>query len=343
MRYKTAGVDIDAGDGLVERIKPLAAATKVAGTVGSIGGFGGVFDPKAAGFLDPLLVAATDGVGTKLRIAIETGRHGTVGIDLVAMCTNDLLAQGAKPLFFLDYYAAGKLDQDAAFAVIQGIAEGCRQAGCVLIGGETAEMPGMYAEKDYDLAGFAVGAVERGALLPREARPGDALIGVPSSGVHSNGLSLVRKVIKDGGFSWDGVPDFAADGRTFADVFLTPTIIYERALRPLIDEGRIVAVAHITGGGIDGNLPRVLPDSCGAEIDLSAWTPPPEFGWLARHGDISEEDMRVTFNCGLGLILAVRQEHEEAVLSRIGGAKRIGKIVPRREEASVSCLGRLFA
>jgi len=329
MRYKDAGVDVAAGDDLVERIKPMAKATAVPGVIGGIGGFAGLFDLKAAGFSDPVLVACTDGVGTKLKIAIDTGLHDGVGIDLVAMCVNDLLAQGAKPLFFLDYYATGKLDVEAARAVLAGIAEGCAQAGCALLGGETAEMPGMYKDGDYDLAGFSVGAVERGAALPAGVKHGDALIALPSSGVHSNGFSLVRKIVEKSGLSWRDAAPFD-ETRTLAQVFLTPTVIYERALRPLIEAKIMAAMAHITGGGITGNLPRVLPEDTGAEIDLGAITPPKEFSWLAAQGEVDERDMLATFNCGVGAIIAVDESNADEALRMLGGAAyRIGRVTAR--------------
>ncbi|MET0155842.1 MAG: phosphoribosylformylglycinamidine cyclo-ligase [Rickettsiales bacterium] len=340
MHYKDAGVDVAAGDALVERIKPLAKAREVAGVVGGIGGFGGLFDTKAAGFVDPILVACTDGVGTKLKIAIDTGMHGGVGVDLVAMCVNDLLAQGAKPLFFLDYYATGKLDVAAAESVIAGVAEGCKQAGCALLGGETAEMPGMYRAGDYDLAGFAVGAVERGAVLPAGVQEGDALIAMPSSGVHSNGFSLVRKIVADAGLRWQDAAPFDPS-RTLADVFLTPTLIYERALRPLIDKKLVKAMAHITGGGITGNLPRVFPHGLAAEVDLGAISPHTEFSWLAKQGGVSDTEMLATFNCGVGAVLVVEEGNVEDALRLLGeGAARVGRVVAK-DKGDVAYNGRL--
>ena len=265
LTYREAGVDIDAGDALVEAIKPLARATRRAGVLGGLGGFGALFDPKAAGFRDPILVSSTDGVGTKLRIAIETGLHATVGIDLVAMCVNDLIVQGAEPLFFLDYFATGRLDVAQAAAVIGGIAEGCRQAGCALVGGETAEMPGMYGGDDYDLAGFAVGAAERGTLLPRDVQPGDAILGLASSGVHSNAFSLVRRIVAASGLLWTAPARYAPD-LSLGEALMTPTRIYVRSVLALHRAGLLKAAAHITGGGLPGNVPRVLPDGMVAAL-----------------------------------------------------------------------------
>ena len=301
--YRDAGVNIEAGDALVERLKPLAQATSRAGVMGGLGGFGALFDLKAAGFADPVLVASTDGVGTKLKLAIDTGRHGTVGIDLVAMCVNDLVVQGAEPLFFLDYFAAGALDPQHAATVVAGIAEGCKQAGCALVGGETAEMPGLYAAGDYDLAGFAVGAAERGSLLPAAVRPGDAILGLPSSGVHSNGYSLVRRVVSEAGIGWDGEAPFAP-GQTLADVLLAPTRIYVQPLLSLHRAGLLRAAAHITGGGLPGNLPRVLPPGAAAELG-TPWPVPPVFRWLAQTGGIASDEMLRVFNCGVGMALVV--------------------------------------
>jgi len=304
MTYRSAGVDIDAGDALVERIKPLARATARAGVLGGIGGFGALFDPRAAGFKDPILVATTDGVGTKLKLAIETGRHATVGIDLVAMCVNDLVVQGADPLLFLDYFATGSLRVEQAAAVIAGIAEGCRQAGCALVGGETAEMPGMYAAEDYDLAGFAVGAAERGTLLPRGVAPGDAVLGLASSGVHSNGFSLVRRVVAASGHGWDAPAPFAP-GATLGEALLAPTRIYVRSVLALHRAGLLKAAAHITGGGLPGNFPRVLPADTVATLDAARWDLPPVFAWLARTGSVAAAEMLRVFNCGIGMALVV--------------------------------------
>lgn len=289
--------------------------------MGGLGGFGALFDLKACGYQDPLLVSATDGVGTKLRLAIDCGIHNTVGIDLVAMCVNDLIVQGAEPLFFLDYFATGKLSVEAAEAVVSGIAEGCRQAGAALIGGETAEMPGMYADGDYDLAGFAVGAVERLGLLPRmeEIKAGDVLIGLPSSGVHSNGFSLVRKILADKGLGFDAPAPFAP-GQSLGEVLLTPTRIYVQALRDILKSGRVRALAHITGGGLPENLPRVLPEGLVAEIDATAWTPAPVFQWLAEAGSIPALDMLTTFNSGIGMILLTSAEEADSLMTDLKAA-----------------------
>ena len=286
LTYAQAGVDIDAGAALVERIKPLAKSTRRAGSEPSLGGFpGALFDLKAAGYDDPLLVTTTDGVGTKLKVAIETGIHATVGIDLVAMSVNDLLAQGAEPLMFLDYYATGKLDVDAAAAVVAGIAEGCRQAGCALVGGETAEMPGMYGEGDYDMAGFCVGAVDRDKVLPRlgDQKPGDLLVGLGSSGPHSNGYSLVRRIVERSGLAWDAPAPFA-EGKTLAEALLAPTRIYIKTVLPHLKAGRVSGLAHITGGGLIENPPRAIAEGLVARFDWDAWSPPPVFDWLRRCG-----------------------------------------------------------
>jgi len=306
LTYAQAGVDIDAGNELVERIKPLAKSTRRPGAEASLGGFGALFDLKAAGYDDPLLVTTTDGVGTKLKVAIETGIHDTVGIDLVAMCVNDLLAQGAEPLMFLDYYATGKLDVDAAAAVVAGIAEGCRQAGCALVGGETAEMPGMYAEGDYDMAGFCVGAVDRDKVIPRfdRQKAGDILIGLGSSGPHSNGYSLVRRIVERSGLAWDAPAPFA-EGQTLAQALLAPTRIYIKTVLPHLKAGRISGLAHITGGGLIENPPRAIAPGLIANFDWDAWAPPPVFEWLQQVGGVSDLEMRRTFNCGVGLMLIV--------------------------------------
>ncbi|HWM80994.1 MAG TPA: phosphoribosylformylglycinamidine cyclo-ligase [Pseudolabrys sp.] len=327
LTYAQAGVDIDAGNRMVELIKPLVRATARRGADAEIGGFGGLFDLKRAGFTDPVLVAATDGVGTKVKIAIETGLHTTIGIDLVAMSVNDLVVQGAEPLFFLDYFACGKLDPETGAAVVAGISEGCKQAGCALIGGETAEMPGVYHGGDYDLAGFAVGAAERGALLPtKDIRPGDAVIGIASSGVHSNGYSLVRKVVEASGLSWSAPAPFAP-GRSLGEAVLEPTRIYVRSCLAAIREtGAVKALAHITGGGFPDNLPRVLPDGLGIRLDLAQVPVLPVFKWLARTGDIAEAEMLRTFNCGLGMIAVVAADKAAAaiaVLEREGESARI--------------------
>ena len=303
MTYRAAGVDIDAGDALVERIKPLAKATSRAGVMGGLGGFGALFDLKAAGYHDPVLVSSTDGVGTKLKIAIDTGRHDGVGIDLVAMCVNDLVVQGAEPLFFLDYFATGQLSVEQAGRVIAGIAPGCTAAGCALVGGETAEMPGMYAAGDYDLAGFSVGTAERGNLLPKDVAPGDSLLGLASSGVHSNGFSLVRRIVATTNAGWATPAPFATG--SLAEALLAPTRIYVKSVLALHRAGLLKAAAHITGGGLPGNLPRVLPQNTRAVIDAAMWTLPPVFAWLARAGDVAAEEMLRVFNCGLGMVLVV--------------------------------------
>jgi phosphoribosylformylglycinamidine cyclo-ligase len=340
LTYAQAGVDIDAGNRLVDMIKPMVRSTRRPGADGEIGGFGGLFDLKAAGFADPVLVAANDGVGTKLRVAIEAGIHDTVGIDLVAMCVNDLVVQGAEPLFFLDYFATGKLDPEQAAAVVAGIAEGCRQAGCALIGGETAEMPGMYAQGDYDLAGFAVGAAERGSLLPTgEIGEGDVVLGLASSGLHSNGFSLVRRVVEHAGTSLDAPAPFLTDS-TLGAVLLEPTRIY---VRPLLEAIRathgIKALAHITGGGYPDNIPRVLPAGCAAELDLEAIDVPPVFSWLAKAGGIAHAEMLRTFNCGIGMVVVVdggQAAQVAAVLQKAGETVMpLGRIVPRRDAGVV--------
>ncbi len=337
--YRDSGVDIDAGNALVEAIKPLARATRRPGAGADLGGFGALFDLKAAGFEDPILVASNDGVGTKLKIAIDSGRHDSIGIDLVAMCVNDLLAQGAEPLFFLDYFACGKLDVAVARAVVAGIAEGCRQAGCALIGGETAEMPGMYASADYDLAGFAVGAAERGALLPRaDIAAGDVLIGLPSSGVHSNGYSLVRRLVAEAKLAWDAPAPFAP-GQSLAEALLVPTRIYvQPVLRAIRDTGAVKGVAHVTGGGLSENLPRILPAQLAAHVDLSAWTAPAVFGWLADAGNLDHAEMLRTFNCGMGLVVIAGKIEAERVLAALRAAREapvvIGEVEPGRGEKS---------
>ncbi len=344
LTYADAGVDIDAGNALVDRIKPLVRATRRPGADAEIGGFGGLFDLKAAGFKDPILVAANDGVGSKVKIAIETGRHSTIGIDLVAMCVNDLIVQGAEPLFFLDYFATGKLEPDVGAAIVEGIAEGCRMAGCALIGGETAEMPGLYAGRDYDLAGFSVGAAERGTLLPRDVAPGDVILGLPSSGVHSNGYSLVRRIVADAGLGWTEPAPFAPE-EDLADVLLEPTRIY---VKPLLAALRatsgIKALAHITGGGFPDNIPRVLPEGTTAEIDLGAIAVPPVFGWLAAQGRVAEAEMLRTFNCGIGMIVVVAADAAAAVTASLELAGEspvaLGRLVPATE-ARVTFRGRL--
>lgn len=320
LTYREAGVDIDAGDALVEAIKPLARSTNRRGTMGGLGGFGALFDLKAAGFQDPVLVSSTDGVGTKLKVAIETGRHDTVGQDLVAMCVNDLVVQGAEPLFFLDYFATGRLRVEQARAVIGGIAEGCRLAGCALVGGETAEMPGMYAAEDYDLAGFAVGAAERGALLPRgDLAPGDVLLGLASTGVHSNGFSLVRRILGAAGRGFDSPAGFAP-GTTLGEALLAPTRIYVKSLLALHRAGMLKAAAHITGGGLPGNLPRVLPQGLEAVVDAAAWRVPPVFAWLAAAGDVAADEMLRVFNCGIGMACIVPADRAAEATSILEGA-----------------------
>jgi phosphoribosylaminoimidazole synthetase len=311
-------VDIDAGDALVEAIKPLARSTRRPGADPSLGGFGALFDLKAAGFVDPLIVATTDGVGTKLKIAIETGRHGGVGVDLVAMCVNDLLAQGAEPLLFLDYYASAKLDVAAATAVVAGVAEGCREAGAALVGGETAEMPGLYAKGDYDLAGFALGAAERRQVLPdRDSqRPGDVLIGLSASGPHANGYSMIRRIVEGAGLAWSDPAPFAP-GQSLADVFLIPTRIYVRGVLPLIKAGLIKGAAHITGGGLIENPPRAVAEGLVANLDWGAWSLPPVFSWLQESGGVSDHEMRRTFNCGVGFMLITPAQTAPLVLSRL--------------------------
>ena len=318
LTYKAAGVDIDAGDALVRRIGPLAKATARAGADGALGGFGGLFDLKAAGFKDPILVAGTDGVGTKLEIAIQTGSHDGIGQDLVAMCVNDVLAQGAEPLFFLDYFACGKLDVDVAARVVAGIASACQMTGCALIGGETAEMPGMYPPGTYDLAGFAVGAAERGTLLPRKdaMRAGDVLIGLPSSGPHANGYSLIRAIVKQSGLGWDAPAPFAPNV-SLAAALLVPTRLYAAAILPLVREGVIKGLAHITGGGLTENTPRMLPDSLVPAIDMDAWERPAVFSWLQEAGGVAEAEMQRAFNCGVGMVLCVAATDAVRVLTRL--------------------------
>ncbi len=326
--YRDAGVDIDAGNALVESIKPLAKTTRRRGADAELGGFGALFDLKAAGYRDPILVAATDGVGTKVKIAADTGRHATVGIDLVAMCVNDLLAQGAEPLFFLDYFAAGRLVVDTARLVVAGIAEGCRLAGCALIGGESAEMPGLYAAADYDLAGFAVGAVERGAILPRpDVVAGDVLIGLASAGVHANGFSLVRRLVAKERLAWEEPAPFAPTA-ALADALLTPTRIYVRAvLRALREVGGIKGLAHITGGGISENVPRMLPAGVAARIDLARFSAPPVFAWLQRSADLDQPGMLRTFNCGVGMVAVAAAPHAPAVLAALQAAGETAMII----------------
>jgi phosphoribosylformylglycinamidine cyclo-ligase len=322
--YRDSGVDIDAGNDLVKAIKPLAKSTSRRGADVDLGGFGGLFDLKRAGFKDPILVSTNDGVGTKLKIAIDTGQHATIGIDLVAMCVNDLIVAGAEPLFFLDYFAVGKLDVTVAREVIGGIADGCRQANCALLGGETAEMPGMYQKGDYDLAGFSVGAAERGEILPRgDIAIGDVLIGLPSSGVHSNGYSLVRRLVAEAGLQWSDAAPFTP-GKTVAEALLEPTRIY---VKPILDAmratggagpgGAIKALSHITGGGLSENLPRVLPAAVAARIDLLSFKAPPVFGWLAKTGRLDDTEMLRTFNCGIGMVVIAAQARAAEVMEAL--------------------------
>ncbi len=326
--YADAGVDIDAGNALVERIKPAAKRTNRPGVMAGLGGFGGLFDLKAAGFTDPVLVAATDGVGTKLRIAIDTGNLDGIGTDLVAMCVNDLVCQGAEPLFFLDYFATGKLELESAARVIEGIAGGCEAAGCALIGGETAEMPGMYSGDDFDLAGFSVGAMERGQDLPSGVEAGQVLLGLASSGVHSNGYSLVRKLVAQSGLGWDAACPWS-DG-TLGAALLAPTALYVRGAVAAIRAGSIRGLAHITGGGLTENLPRVMPEGLGAEIDLDTWTLPPVFRWLAEEGGMDAGEILKTFNCGIGMVAVVPPELEDAARGHFEAAghevTRIGQV-----------------
>lgn len=328
LTYKEAGVDIDAGNRLVETIKPFIKATKRPGVIGGIGGFGGLFDLKETGLKDPLLVAANDGVGTKLKLAIETGIHDTVGIDLTAMCVNDLVVQGADPLFFLDYFACGALKGGVAESVIKGIAEGCKIAGCALIGGETAEMPGMYQDGDYDLAGFSVGAVERGDLLPKaDIVPGDKIIGLASDGVHSNGFSLVRKVIELSKLSLDDPAPFSPE-QSLGRALLTPTRIYVKPLLKALNEvGHIKALAHITGGGLLENIPRVLKQGLSAQIDLAKLSPPPVFGWLQRTGNIEQTEMLRTFNCGVGMVVIVSSGQADAVIDNLSASGETATLI----------------
>jgi phosphoribosylformylglycinamidine cyclo-ligase len=344
LTYAEAGVDIDAGNRLVDLIRPAVRATRRPGADGEIGGFGGVFDLKAAGFADPLLVAANDGVGTKVKVAIESGRHDAIGVDLVAMCVNDLIVQGAEPLFFLDYYATGKLAPEAAASVVRGIAEGCQIAGCALLGGETAEMPGLYAEGDYDLAGFAVGAVERARLLPRQVAAGDIVFGLPSSGVHSNGFSLVRRIVARAGLAWDAPAPFEARG--LAEALLEPTRIYVKPLlAALKGTDKIAALAHITGGGFPDNLPRVLPKGLGVALDLAAIPVPSVFRWLAQAGGLAQSEMLRTFNCGIGMVVVASRQgagEAEAALRAAGESPmKIGEIVEAAEGERVLMSGAL--
>ncbi len=346
LTYAQAGVDIDAGNRMVELIKPLVRATARPGADAEIGGFGGIFDLKRVGYRDPVLVAATDGVGTKLKVAIETGRHDTIGIDLVAMSVNDLVVQGAEPLFFLDYYACGRLEPEIGAAVVAGISVGCRESGCALIGGETAEMPGVYQRDDYDLAGFAVGAVERDALLPRDdIVEGDVILGLSSSGVHSNGYSLVRKVIEKTGLPWTAPAPFMPK-QSLGEAILTPTRIYVKACLAAIRETNAVkGLAHITGGGFPDNIPRILPKGLGARIDLARVAVPAVFQWLASEGGIAESEMLRTFNCGIGMIVVASPEKADAVVKAFTRAGEtvvmLGDITSARGDTSVAYDGKL--
>jgi phosphoribosylformylglycinamidine cyclo-ligase len=337
LTYADAGVSIEAGNALVKTIGPLAKSTARPGADAELGGFGGFFDLKRAGYSDPLLVAANDGVGTKLKLAIDSGRHDGVGIDLVAMCANDLIVQGAEPLFFLDYYATGKLENEVAAAVVASIAEGCRQAGCALIGGETAEMPGMYSGGDYDLAGFCVGAVERDKVLTgKDIAPGDVILGLASSGVHSNGFSLVRRIIEQN--DWDlSEPLPSLEGQTVLDVLLEPTRIYVRSLLPLVQQRQIKGLAHITGGGLLENIPRVLPNDCHAIVDAIRLDPQPIFFMLQEGGKIAHEEMARTFNCGVGMAVIVAQEQAAEVTSLLEGAGEILLKIGRIESGQRGC------
>ena len=314
--YADAGVDIDAGNALVERIKPAAKRTDRAGVMAGLGGFGALFDLKAAGYQDPVLVAATDGVGTKLRIAIDTGHMDGVGIDLVAMCVNDLVCQGAEPLFFLDYFATGKLETETAARVVEGIAEGCVRSGCALIGGETAEMPGMYPAGDFDLAGFAVGAMERGFALPDGVAEEDVLLGLGSDGVHSNGYSLVRRIVELSGLGWDA----PFEGATLGAALLAPTRLYVTQVLTALRAGGVHALAHITGGGLTENLPRVLPDGMSVQIDLNAWELPPVFRWLAETGGVAQGEMLKTFNCGVGMVVVCAADRADDLAAMLADA-----------------------
>jgi phosphoribosylformylglycinamidine cyclo-ligase len=346
LTYKDAGVDIDAGEALVERIAPAAKATRRPGADADLGGFGGLFDLKAAGFKDPVLVAGTDGVGTKLKIAIDTGILHGIGQDLVAMCVNDIVVQGAEPLFFLDYYASGKLNVDDAAVVIEGIARACKESGCALIGGETAEMPGLYAKGDFDLAGFSVGAVERHAILPktRDMAAGDVLIGVASSGAHSNGYSLVRRVVQDSGLSFDAPAPFDAS-KKLGEALLAPTRLYVKSALEAMRAGGVKGFAHITGGGITDNLPRALPEGLDADVDLSTWTLPPLFAWMAKSAGIEEREMLRTFNCGIGLVAVTSEKCSGRVIDAFQEsgerAWRIGALVKGEGESKVRYRGAM--
>ena len=335
LTYQDSGVDIDAGDALVERIKPLATATARPGAAAGIGGFGAIFDPKAAGYVDPLVISATDGVGTKLLIANAIGKHDTVGIDLVAMCVNDLVVQGAEPVFFLDYFASGHLSVDAAASVVSGIASGCAEAGCALAGGETAELPGLYAPGDYDLAGFAVGLVERGSLITGERiEAGNVVLGLAASGVHSNGFSMVRKIVEMAGLSYQDAAPFSPE-QSLGEALLTPTKLYVRSCLEATKQDLLKGAAHITGGGLLQNLPRVLPDTLAAELKITNWPRPPVFPWLQKTGGVDELEFLRTFNCGIGMALIVSAGDAPAARALLEGAGEtvflIGKIVSRTD------------
>jgi phosphoribosylformylglycinamidine cyclo-ligase len=341
LTYADAGVDIDAGNALVEAIKPAAKRTARPGTMSGLGGFGALFDLKAAGYVDPILVAATDGVGTKLRIAIDTGHVDTIGVDLVAMCVNDLVCQGAEPLFFLDYFATGKLEVAQATRIINGIAAACAATGCALVGGETAEMPGMYHKGDFDLAGFAVGAMERGSDLPAGVVAGDVLLGLASDGVHSNGYSFVRAVVERSGLTWDDASPFSEG--SLGQALLTPTRLYVKPALAAVRHGGVHGLAHITGGGLTENLPRVLPDDLGAAIDLSAWQLPPVFAWLAQTAGMAETELLKTFNCGIGMIAVVaadRADDIEALL--VAAGERVTRMGHVQQGAGVAYTGHLL-
>jgi len=338
LSYKDAGVDIEAGNNLVDAIKPLAASTNRPGVASGLGGFGALFDLKAAGYSDPILVTGTDGVGTKLMLAIAMDKHDTIGIDLVAMCANDLIVQGAEPLLFLDYFATGKLDVDAGRAIVSGIAEGCRRSGCALIGGETAEMPGMYSDGDYDLAGFCVGAVERDDILTgKDVSEGDVVLGLASDGIHSNGYSLLRKIVERSALDYDDSAPFDPD-RTLGQVFLEPTRVYIESCLATIKSGGVHALAHITGGGLTENIPRVLPENLAVELDTAAWSIRPEFKWLATTGNVSPDEMVRTFNCGIGMVVVVdaaRCDQATQILKDHGETVfEIGHVVKRQADTN---------
>jgi phosphoribosylformylglycinamidine cyclo-ligase len=343
--YADAGVDIDRGNRLVNLISPLARATRRPGTDAELGGFGGLFDLKAAGFIDPILVASSDGVGTKVKIAIESGIYNTIGVDLVAMCVNDIVVQGAEPLTFMDYYASGKLNEEVAVSVLKGVAQACAQCGCALIGGETAEMPGLYAPDDFDLAGFAMGAAERGTLLPRKGlKPGDVLLGLPSSGLHSNGFSLVRRIVAQSGLAWDSPAPFEPT-RSLGEALLTPTRLYARPLLEALSKSRgVLALAHITGGGFPDNLPRALDAKLAVSLDLEAFSPPEVFSWLAHAGGLEEQEMLRTFNCGFGMVAYVSADREAEAWQALTDAGLspvlVGRLIARTDRP-VTTQGRL--